>query len=155
MNNDFIVREFTPADGPAFKALNIEWLEAYFEVEAYDEQVLSNPQSEILAKGGRIFMAELDGEIIGTFAFIFRGEGYYEFSKMAITPLFRGQGYGNAMMRAAIAYAEKHRWSKIVLYSSTKLNNSIHLYRKYGFIEVPLEANAFYARGDIKMELTL
>jgi len=41
------------------------------------------------------------------------------------------------------------------LYSSTVLENSIYLYRKYGFEEVPMEAGINYARGNIKMELRL
>lgn len=33
------------------------------------------------------------------------------------------------------------------------LKNVIHIYKKYGFIEVPVEENSPYKRGDIKMEL--
>lgn len=44
-------RKFTSTDAKAFKALNIEWLETYFVVEAIDELVLSNPQTEIIDKG--------------------------------------------------------------------------------------------------------
>ena len=50
-------RKFTPEDANAFKALNIEWLETYFVVEPIDELVLSNPQTEIIDKGGFVFMA--------------------------------------------------------------------------------------------------
>ncbi|MEK9613897.1 MAG: GNAT family N-acetyltransferase [Flavobacteriaceae bacterium] len=138
-----------------FKDLNIEWLQSFFEVEPYDELVLSNPQSEIIDKGGSIFMICLDHEVIGTFAFIKKGDRIYEFSKMAVTPKHRGNGYGNQMIQFAIRYAEQHHWRKIILYSSTILKNSIYLYRKYGFIEVPIEPDIQYARGNIKMELEL
>ena len=37
--------------------------------------------------------------------------------------------------------------------TDTILENSIHLYRKYGFQEVALEKNSIYSRGNIKMEL--
>ena len=59
------------------------------------------------------------------------------------------------MMQFAIEFAEKHCWEKIVLYSNTILENSIHLYRKYGFTEVQMESNLIYSRGNIKMELDL
>lgn len=153
--SDLLIREFTSSDGIAFRSLNIEWLNTYFEVEPYDEQVLSYPEKEIIAPGGYIFMADFNQQTIGTYAFIFRAPGVYEFSKMAITPPHRGKGFGNIMMQAAIDFARKNNWEKIILYSSRKLENSIHLYRKYRFVEVPLEENAFYARGDIKMELNL
>ena len=44
---------------------------------------------------------------------------------------------------------------KIILYSSTKLETALHIYKKLGFKEVSLENNNFYLRSDIKMELTL
>tara|TARA_Y100000996_G_C22332983_1_gene565261 strand:- start:128 stop:595 length:468 start_codon:yes stop_codon:yes gene_type:complete len=148
-------REFTGKDAEQFMALNVEWLQMYFEVEPIDEKVLSNPKTEILDPGGYIVMAEMKDEVIGTFAFIKKENQVYEFSKMAIDPKFRGKGYGNIMMQFAISFAKKHHWDKIILYSNTILKNSIHLYFKYGFIEVPMEANVIYSRGNIKMELNL
>jgi GNAT superfamily N-acetyltransferase len=100
-------------------------------------------------------MVLLEGKSIGTFAFIKKGEGLYEFSKMAVTPKERGKGYGNLMMQFAIRYAEQHRWRSLILYSSTILENSIYLYSKYGFKEVPIDPEIKYARGNIKMELIL
>ncbi|MBF10962.1 MAG: GNAT family N-acetyltransferase [Flavobacteriaceae bacterium] len=148
-------RKYSSKDAEIFKALNIEWLEMYFEVEPIDKRVLNNPKNEILEPGGYIFMAELKEEIIGTFAYIKKEHRLYEFSKMAIDPNYRGLGYGNIMMQFAIEFAEKHCWEKIVLYSNTILENSIHLYRKYGFTEVQMESNLIYSRGNIKMELDL
>jgi len=153
--DDIRFRKYTPEDAISFKALNIEWLEMYFEVEPIDQRVLSNPETEILEPGGFIIMVEKDNKVIGTFAFIKKDYKLYEFSKMAIDPEYRGRGYGNLMMQFSINFAEKHHWKKIILYSSTILKNSIHLYRKYGFIEVPLEENCSYSRGNIKMELDL
>ena len=148
-------RKFTIEDTEKFKALNTEWLKMYFEVEPIDERVLSNPKTEILDTGGFIVMAEIEDKVVGTFAYIKKESGIYEFSKMAIDPKYRGRGYGNIMMQFAITFAKKRDWNKIILYSSTILKNSIHLYQKYGFVEVPMEANVIYSRGNIKMELNL
>ncbi|MGB2475379.1 MAG: GNAT family N-acetyltransferase [Flavobacteriaceae bacterium] len=146
-------RKFTPEDAQAFKDLNIEWLSTYFVVEAIDELVLGQPQKEIINRGGYIFMAEENEKVIGTFAFLKKSDRVYEFSKMAIVPTQRGKGYGTSMLQFALRYAEQHHWEKIVLYSSTKLKNALHIYRKFGFIEVPLESNTRYSRSDIKMVL--
>jgi N-acetylglutamate synthase-like GNAT family acetyltransferase len=148
-------RKFTTKDAEKFKTLNIEWLKKYFVVEPIDERVLSNPKLEILDLGGFIQMAEIENKVIGTFAYIKKEDQLYEFSKMAIDPKYRGKGYGNIMMQFAIAFAKKQHWKKIILYSSTILENSIHLYFKYGFKEVPMEADVIYSRGNIKMELDL
>ena len=100
-------------------------------------------------------MIQKNYNTIGTFAFIKKTEKIYEFSKMAIAPEERGNGYGNKAMVFLIEFAKNKKWSKLILYSNTKLKNSIHLYSKYGFKEIPLEKNVIYSRGNIKMELSL
>ena len=152
---DLLFRKYTPADAAVFKALNIEWLETYFEVEEIDKKVLGNPQKYIIDRGGHVFVATLNNQTIGTFAYINSGEAIYEFSKMAISPAFRGKGYGNEMMRFALDFAKDKGWKKVILYSSTTLKNAIYLYHKYGFKAVPLEKNNHYSRSDIKMEISL
>ena len=152
MTNKLKFRAFQINDAEIFKSLNIEWLETYFEVEPYDELVLNNPQQEIIDPGGSIFMLQKEDQVIGTFAFLKKGEGIYEFSKMAIMPEERGKGYGNLIMQFVIQFADQQDWKKLILYSNTLLMNSIHLYRKYGFKEVPIDPGIKYARGNIKME---
>jgi ribosomal protein S18 acetylase RimI-like enzyme len=44
--------------------------------------------------------------------------------------------------------------AKVILYSQTGLVAAIKLYRKLGFIEVPL-GTGVYKRSDIKMEIDL
>jgi GNAT superfamily N-acetyltransferase len=138
-----------------FVRLNYDWLNEYFEIEPYDREVLESCEQTIIAKGGHIFFALLDHKVVGTFAYIKIEEGVYELSKMAVTKSLRSRGIGNQIIAFSIRFAEQHHWKKLILYSSRKLKNSIHLYRKYGYIEVPLENNAPYKRGDIKMELDL
>ena len=153
MAEEIYFSPYLSEDAPNFKALNVEWLKTYFEVEPYDELILGNPQREILDNGGSIFMMLKEEKTIGTFAFLKKEDGLYEFSKMAITPKERGKGYGNSIMQFAIRYAEQHYWKSLILYSNTILENSIHLYSKYGFLEVPIDPGINYARGNIKMEL--
>ena len=148
-------RKYSNKDASIFKSLNLQWLESYFFVEPIDEVILNNPKSKILDPGGPIIMVELNGKVIGTFTFIKIEESIFEFSKMAINPIYRGQGHGNSIMKYAISFAKKNEWKKIVLYSNTKLENAIHLYYKYGFLEVEMESNIIYSRGNIKMELSL
>ena len=148
-------RKYSNKDAFIFKSLNLEWLETYFFVEPIDELILNNPKSKILDPGGHIIMVELNSKVIGTFTFIKIEESVFEFSKMTINSIYRGQGFGNSIMKYAISFARKNKWKKIVLYSNTKLENSIHLYYKYGFLEVEMESNVVYSRGNIKMELNL
>ncbi|PWB25458.1 GNAT family N-acetyltransferase [Flavobacterium sp. HTF] len=136
------------------KTLNKEWLQKYFKVEEKDELTLSNPQEEIIDKGGMIFYARYDNEIIGTFSLIKVDEDTFELAKMAVSDKAQGLGIGNKMLVFCLNLAEKNNIKKILLYSNKKLLPALHLYEKFGFVEVPLDAG-LYERADIKMEKIL
>lgn len=142
---------FSAESKEPIKTLNKEWLQKYFKVEEKDEIVLSNPQEEIIDKGGLIFYAKYKDEIIGTVSLIKIDHDTFELSKMAVSDKAQGLGVGNQLLIHCLAVAEKNNIKKLILYSNRKLLPAIHLYEKFGFIEVPLE-NVSYERADIKME---
>jgi hypothetical protein len=51
---------------PWFEKFNRDWIEKYFWMEPIDFEVLGNPESHILQKGGFIFMAQFENEMAGT-----------------------------------------------------------------------------------------
>ena len=133
------------------KTLNLEWLKKYFKVEPKDEIVLSDPQGQIIDKGGMIFYAKYNDEIVGTVSLIKIDNTTFELSKMAVTDGVQGLGIGKKLMLHCLAIAEAKGMEKLILYSNRKLLSAIHLYEKFGFVEVPLE-DGVYERADIKME---
>jgi N-acetylglutamate synthase-like GNAT family acetyltransferase len=133
------------------KTLNLEWLNRYFKVEKKDEIILSNPQEEIIDKGGLIYYALYNNEIVGTVSLIKIDESTFELSKMAVTDGVQGLGIGKKLLEHCLAIASEKKIKKLLLYSNRKLLPAIHLYEKYGFKEVSLN-NVTYERADIKME---
>jgi len=143
---------FKPEYSQDFYNLNTEWLEKYFYVEPYDEKVLSNPKKYIIDTGGYIFFIKNETRIIGTIALI-RQQTYFELSKMAILPEYRGQKIGLKLIEYCITFAKQKKWKSITLYSHKKLVPAINLYKKIGFREVALEKDVHYERANIKMML--
>ncbi len=137
-----------------FYDLNIEWLTTFFYVEPHDEEVLSQAKKYIIDNGGHIFFAKIKEEIAGTVALIKMDKNVFELSKMAVVPSLRGKKIGQQLLQHCIDFAKEQHFEKLVLYSNRKLENAIYIYRKYGFVEIQIETNNPYARGDIKMELT-
>ncbi|WP_290700213.1 GNAT family N-acetyltransferase [Lacinutrix sp.] len=136
-----------------FYNLNTEWLKTFFYVEPFDEEVLSNPEKYITKKGGYIFFAELNNQIVGTYALMpLPKQNAFELTKMAVSPDYRGQKIGQKLLEHCITFAKTEAFNRLLLYSSTKLENAIYLYRKFGFIEIEVEDNCPYKRCDIKME---
>lgn len=146
-----IIVDYSDVHKEAFKRLNVEWLEKYFTVEPVDDAMLSDPRGRIIDSGGKIFFALLNETVVGTCALLAADEGCYELGKMAVTESVQGLGVGKALLEHCITQAKKSGATKLFLYSNTKLGSAIHLYRKYGFVEIPLTKNS-YLRTNIKME---
>lgn len=145
---------YTEENQKYFTTLNVLWVEKYFVMEPHDKEVLYNPKEYILDKGGHIYFAKEGNNIAGTFALILVEDGVYELSKMTVDEAFRGKKIANKMLEFCLEEAKRLKASKIILYSNTILEPAIHLYKKFGFKEVPL-GNSEYNRSDIKMEITI
>jgi len=67
MNNKHQVRILTYKSKykKSFKDLNIEWISNYFEVEPNDIKALDHAEEYIINKGGEIFSAVLNEEVLG------------------------------------------------------------------------------------------
>lgn len=138
-----------------FKDLNVTWLKKYFYVEEKDAQLLDDCENSILNKGGYIYFAKYNNQIVGCFSLIPYDKDGFELGKMAVDPAYQGLRIGQQLLEFAIAMGRDKKWNKIVLYSSTKLPRALYIYKKYGFKEVVLESDLPYERSDIKMELPL
>ncbi|NMH27290.1 GNAT family N-acetyltransferase [Flavobacterium silvaticum] len=145
---------FSDAYREIFKKLNYDWIERYFRIEKGDELSLSNPETEILGKGGFIFFAKIGGEVLGTVALLKKSDTVFELSKMAVGDSAQGKGVGNELIAHCVSFASELNIEKLVLYSNTSLKPAIHLYKKFGFQEIELE-DGVYDRADIKMEKIL
>ncbi|MEM1436861.1 MAG: bifunctional helix-turn-helix transcriptional regulator/GNAT family N-acetyltransferase [Pseudomonadota bacterium] len=141
---------------PAFRQLNLEWIEQHWTPEAADFEALDDPFGKILDPGGYIVMA-LDGDCpVGTCALIPRvaSEREFELAKMCVSERCKGLGVGEQLGRAVIA--EAHRRGAMALYLETnrKLVPAIALYRKLGFQEIAAQSSP-YQRANVFMRLEL
>jgi len=138
-----------------FESLNRVWIEKYFKMEPRDEYILMNPDEAILKKGGHILVALYNDVVAGVVALVKMTGNTYEFSKMGVQENFRRKGIAEALSYAAFQKAKDLNARTIILFSNTRLEPAIQLYRKLGFKEVPLDEFSEYTRSNIKMELVL
>ncbi|HQZ82032.1 MAG TPA: GNAT family N-acetyltransferase [Pyrinomonadaceae bacterium] len=155
MNESVEIVEFEPKFAADFGQLNYEWIEKYFAVEQHDREILDHPQEYVIERGGQIFMAVVDGKAVGTVALIPFGADVFELTKMSVSPDFQGRGIANSLMQACIEYARRKGTRTVFLESHRKLETALTLYRKFGFVELPIDPNSEYARADIRMELAI
>ncbi|UZW61531.1 GNAT family N-acetyltransferase [Lysobacter enzymogenes] len=145
--------EYDPRWRADFARLNIEWLERWFVVEPIDREVLGDPETHLLAGGGRIlFAVGADERALGTVALLPYPDGTVELTKMAVAPGLRGGGIGRRLMGGAINAFAQMGGRELFLESSTKLAPALKLYESVGFRHRPApRAGSHYQRADVYM----
>jgi putative acetyltransferase len=143
--------EFAPEHAEAFRTLNEAWIAKYFAIEAKDREVLGDPHGQIIAKGGRIFMALKDGEAVGCVALLKMADGGYEVAKMTVSETVRGSGLGRLLMERCIAAGAEDGAPRLYLETNSSLAPALALYRATGFRDLA-PARTEYVRADVFME---
>ena len=154
-SGSFDIVDFEPRHATAFRDLNLAWIEAYFEVEEPDRQILFNPQQSIIKSGGAIRVVEAGNEIVAVCALKYLSPGQYEITKMAVREDMRGSGIGRQLMADVITHARKLGACRLRIISNTILKTALHLYRTFGFVEVDKPIQRQYSRGNIELQLDL
>jgi ribosomal protein S18 acetylase RimI-like enzyme len=147
-----VIRPFRPSDLAAWDSLNRAWLVSHNLLEEPDELHLRNPEGEILAKGGVIHVAELNGVVVGTCGLEPVGDGVYELVKVAVAPSAQGRGLGRQLIESCLAEARRLGAAKVVLLSNSQLTSALNLYRSLGFVNRPVPPGAHYVTADVYME---
>lgn len=146
-------RDDAERDFEAFAGLNTEWLEKYFRIEAIDAALFADVQGLLIDKGGELFLAEVEGQIVGACALCPHACGALELTKMAVTESFQGLGFGRALLQAAIDHCQAQPGQQLFLETNSRLRPAIRLYEKLGFVTMPFpEHGADYDRADVYME---
>jgi putative acetyltransferase len=147
------MRRFQPGDEKHFRELNEAWISQDFEIEPGDREMLGDPQGKILAKGGEICLAELDGEVVGCCALVPMKPGEFELAKMTVSDAARGQGIGRRLLVFAVAVARVLKARRLYLESNTKAAAAVHLYEEIGFRHIAPARSSKYARANVFMEM--
>ena len=150
------VVDYDPKYQTAFRALNEEWISAYFKMEETDYKALDDPDGYILKNGGCIIVALYDDEPVGVCALVKMNDPEYDFelAKMAVSPKAQGKNIGWLLGQAIIAKAKTMGAAKLYLESNTLLKPAINLYHKLGFVKIAGRATP-YERCNIQMELVI
>lgn len=140
-----------------FIEMNRAWIQEMFHrVEEQDEKEFGEIDT-YLKRGGQIFCATHDDGTALAFAMIApRDDGEWEIMKFAARGMYTGKGAGSACLQACIDYAKEKKVKRILIVSNRKCTHAVHLYRKFGFTEIPVDKTQFpFARADVAFELQL
>jgi len=155
MQHDIQLVEYRPELRESFERLNRLWLEQHALLEPLDLEYLREPELRILQRGGQVFFAMQESNVIGTCAAIPVSDGTFELAKLSVDPAARGKGVGRRLCETVVGYAREHGATEVVLTSNSALVNAIRLYESLGFQHAPLPAVNPYETADVYMRLSV
>ncbi len=134
-----------------FVEMNKAWIEDMFVLEDEDIAILNNIES-LIAQGGEIFFTlDDDDQVLACCMIEPLSTGEWEIAKFASTGKVKGAG--TLCFQACIDYARAKGIEKLLIVSNTKCEAGIHIYRKFGFNEIPVDKEKFpFERANIAFE---
>jgi GNAT superfamily N-acetyltransferase/DNA-binding MarR family transcriptional regulator len=144
--------DYAPCHQEKFKALNVEWISQYWELEEPDYKALDDPQGYIINQGGIVLIALYNNQVVGCCALIKTTECTYELAKMAVSPSAQGKHIGSMLGKTIINRAKLMGAKRLYLESNSVLKPAVNLYLRLGFTHLK-ESNSPYERCNVQMEL--
>jgi len=89
----------------------------------------------------RCWIAEMDGEIIGSVFVVQSSETVAKLRLLLVEPKARGLGLGTRLVEECIRFAQRRGYQKLILWTNSILLEARHIYKKTGFKLVAEEAH--------------
>ncbi len=106
------------------------WNEAF---EALTAEILAKFIENYDLKRERIWIAERDGETVGSVMIVDAGDQVAQLRLLLVEPKARGMGIGRKLIEECIDFSRRNGYEKIKLWTQSNLHAARHLYLKYGF----------------------
>lgn len=147
---------YSPEYRDEFIALNTAWISEMFEMEPEDERELANIEGYVEAGGQVFFALDDDGAVMACCLIGPREDGDWEIMKFAARGMYTGTGAGSACLRACLDYARERGIERVIIATNSACEAAIHLYRKFGFQEMPVDKEKFpFERANVAFEIYL
>ena len=149
------IRLATPEDSAAitevlrdaFTVFREHYTAEAFEVVTPDTDVILSRFEE-----GPMWVADLDGEVVGTVSLTTEPEGLYVRS-MAVSPKAQGRGLGHELLKAVDEHAKSTEFERIFLYTTYFVPGAKEMYAKHGYEWVrDTTAEEWYGTPGLEMD---
>jgi len=133
----YIIRSYAAGDAGwiterhgAIYAQEYGWDETF---EGLVAEILARFLKEHDAEREEIWIAEQNGERLGSVMLVDAGKQTAQLRLLLVEPKARGKGLGNRLVRECIEFAKRKRYRKMKLWTQSNLLDARRLYERFGF----------------------
>jgi GNAT superfamily N-acetyltransferase len=122
------------------------------------EPYVAKPLAEFAMQGtGRLWIAEKNGQVVGSVAMVDAGDHVGQLRWFLLTPEARGTGLGRRLLDVALDYSRERGFSHIFLWSFADLADALRLYERAGFKITEKKTGIVWGaeRTEVRMDMEL
>ena len=124
-----------PDEVPAVRALFEEYAAGLgFSLcfQNFDAELAALP-GDYAPPAGRLFVADVDGQVVGCVALRPQAPGVCELKRLYVKPTHRGRGLGRRLLEALLAEAKAAGYREAVFDTLESMTEALALYRTFAF----------------------
>jgi DNA-binding MarR family transcriptional regulator/GNAT superfamily N-acetyltransferase len=122
------------------------WNEEY---EAIVAEILARFIRKFDAKCERSWIAERNGQIVGSIFCVCRSPTTAQLRLLYVEPSARGLGLGTRLVKECVDFARSHGYRRIVLWTQSNLHSARRIYEAAGFHLVEEEHHSSFGKNDL------
>jgi GNAT superfamily N-acetyltransferase len=125
--------------------------------EGYVAETLGEFGKRALPDRDRLWLAEIDGRLVGSVGIVGREEGAAQLRWLLVAPEARGRGLGQRLLDDALAFCRATGRTSVYLWTISLLPTAARMYRAAGFRKTAEEGPSWWGREvtEERYDLTL
>jgi len=155
MSADVTIRLATPEDAEPISNVLRDAFTVYREHYTEEAFAVVTPGTDVILgrfEEGPQWVAEIDGDVVGTVSLTTEPEGLYVRS-MAVSPNAQGRGIGHELLKAVDEHANATEFERIFLYTTYFVPGAKEMYAKHGYEWVrDTTAEEWYGTPGLEMD---
>ena len=114
--------------------------------EAYVAAGLSEFVRRFRPDRDRLWLAEAGGRVVGSIAIVGRARKSAQLRLFLVDPAHRGRGLGTRLMRAALRFCRNRGYRRVLLWTTSELEEAARLYVRFGFVRTAVKAHTVWGK---------